>query len=107
MKRGEVWWINFNPSIGGEIRKERPAIIVSNDSANKFLNRLQVVPITSKIDKVYPSETLVEVEGKNVKAVADQINTASKLRFTKKMCDLSPEDLRKVESAIKVQLDLH
>ena len=107
MKRGEVWWVNFNPAVGGEIRKVRPAIIISNDAANKFLNRVQVVPLTSKIDKVFPSEALVTVEGKTVKAVADQISTASKLRLTKKMGDLATEDLRKVETAIKVQLALH
>jgi len=106
MKRGDVWWVNFNPSIGGEIQKVRPAIIVSNDAANKFLNRIQVVPVTSKTQKVFPSEALVTVGGKKVKAVADQINTASKLRFTKKIGELSTDDLRKVETAIKVQLDL-
>ena len=107
MKRGEVWWVIFNPSVGGEIRKVHPAIIVSNDAANKFLNRVQVVPITSNTQKIFPSEALVTVEGKIVKAVAGQINTASKLRLTKKVTDLSVEDLRKVETAIKVQLDLH
>jgi mRNA interferase MazF len=107
MKRGEVWWVNFNPSVGGEIRKVRPAVILSNDTANKFLNRVQVVPITSKIEKVFPSEALITVEGNIVKAVADQISTASKFRFTKIMGELSPEDLRKVENAIKIQLDLH
>jgi mRNA interferase MazF len=107
MKRGEVWWVNFNPSVGGEIRKVRPAVIVSNDTANKFLNRVQVVPITSKVEKVFPSEALITVEGNIVKAVADQISTASKFRFTKIMGELSKEDLRKVENAIKIQLDLH
>ena len=107
MKRGEIWWVNFSPSIGGEVRKGRPAVIVSNDAANKFLNRVQVVPFTSKTGKVFPSEALVSVEGKVVKAVADQINTASKLRLTKKMGELSADDFRKVETVIKVQLDLH
>ena len=107
MKRGEVWWVNFNPSVGGDIRKVRPAVIVSNDTANKFLNRVQVVPITSKVEKVFPSEALITVEGNIVKAVADQISTASKFRFTKIMGELSKEDLRKVENAIKIQLDLH
>ena len=107
MKRGEVWWVNFNPSVGGEIRKVRPAVIVSNDTANKFLNRVQVVPITSKVEKVFPSEALITVEGNIVKAVADQISTASKFRFTKIMGELSKEDLRKVENVIKIQLDLH
>ena len=107
MNRGEVWWVNFNPSVGGEIRKVRPAVIVSNDTANKYLNRVQVVPITSKVEKVFPSEALITVEGNIVKAVADKISTASKFRFTKIMGEVSKEDLRKVENAIKIQLDLH
>ena len=59
MKRGDVWWINFDPSVGGEICKRRPAGIVSNDAANQFLNRVQVVPLTSSASKLYPSETYV------------------------------------------------
>jgi mRNA interferase MazF len=59
MNRGEVWWVNFEPSIGGEIQKKHPAVIVSNNSANAVLNRVQVVPITSKVQKLYPGEALI------------------------------------------------
>lgn len=107
MKRREVWWVNFDPSIGGEIKKKRPAVIVSNDAANKFLNRVQVVPLTGKTDRLYPSEALVTFEGKESKAMADQLATVSKLRLFKRAGLLSEEDMRRIEEAIKIQLDIY
>lgn len=107
MKRGEVWWVKFNtPSVGGEIEKQRPALIISNDASNKHLNRLQVVPLTSNIDKLYPSEAYVTLNGKQSKALADQLTTVSKLRLSNMEGILSAADVKKVEQAIKTQLDL-
>jgi mRNA interferase MazF len=81
MKRCEVWWIYFDPSIGGEIQKKRPAVIASNNASNKFLNRVQVIPLTSKTERLYPSEALIAFEGKACKAMPDQLATVSKSRL--------------------------
>ncbi len=105
-RRGEVWWVSFDPSIGGEIQKTRPAIVISNDAANNALNRVIVIPITSQVAKVYPGEALIILNGEQRKAMADQIMTASKQRLKNKLGNLSRADLTAVESAVLLQLGI-
>ena len=106
MKRGEVWWVEFDPSVGSEIRKKRPAVIVSNDAANRNLARVVVVPLTSNTGRLYPSEAVVTAGGQSSKAMADQIMAADKSRLSSQLGEVSKADMLAVEDAIKVHLAL-
>jgi mRNA interferase MazF len=106
MKRGDVWWVAFDPSVGSEIQKTRPAVIVSNDAANRNLGRVVVVPLTSNTDRLYPGEALVSIAGQNAKAMADQIMAADKTRLKSQLGTIGKTDMVAIEGAILVHLGL-
>ena len=106
MQRGEVWWVEFDPAVGSEIRKTRPAVIVSNDAANRNLTRVVVVPVTSNTGRQYPGEALITVAGQSSKAMADQIMAAVKSRLKTRLDMLAKADILAVEDAIKIHLAL-
>lgn len=106
MKRGEIWLVNFDPAVGGEIKKTRPAVILSNDRSNQYLNRMQVIPISSNVEKLYPCESPLLLHGVSHKAMADQIMTVSKIRCYKKVGKVNASEMQMLEQAIKIQIEI-
>ena len=105
-RRAEVWLVTFGPALGGEIEKTRPAVVVSNDAANARLNRIQVVPLSSQVDRIHPAEAIVTLNDGSRKAMADQITTVSKRRLLRHLGSLSVSDFAAVQRVIKIQLGL-
>ena len=106
MQRGNIWWVAFDLSVGSEPKKTRPAIIVSNNIANRVSPRVQVIPITSKVKKIFEFEVPLTVEGRPAKAMADQITTIDKSRLVSFLAAAEKDTMVKVDRAVKLQLSL-
>ena len=110
-KRGDVFWISLDPTLGTEIQKARPCLVVSNDQANQRYQQVTVVPLTSqRTERIEPFQALIPQEalgvGKNAKALAEQIRAVSKLRLGKFVGHVPLTILRRVEDALRVHLGL-
>jgi len=106
MQRGEVWWVNFDPSQGMEIQKCRPAVILSVNALNRARGTVVVVPLSTSAQPRPPVTLALPSVGSDSIAVCDQLCAADKKRFGKKICDLSPHDLAALTDATKIILGL-
>ena len=106
VKRGEIYWVKLDPTIGTETKKTRPAIVISNDAQNKVGRRYIVAPITSSVKTVYPFEVKININEKSSKIMLDQIRTIDHIRLAGKLGQVSQEELNQVERAIKLVLHI-
>jgi mRNA interferase MazF len=105
-RRGDVYWVALDPTLGSEIQKTRPAVIISNNSCNAFGARVVVLPLTSHIDSLYPGEAFVTVKGKRSRALGDQIRSLDKSRLRSRIERLSQDELAAVDEAVRITLGL-
>lgn len=96
----EVVWVNLDPTIGSEIKKTRPCVIISPDEMNNHLDIVIVAPMTS-VSKKYPTRIPTKIDGKLGWIVMDQIRTIDKKRIVKKIQKLSITEIKKVKEVIK------
>jgi mRNA interferase MazF len=101
-----VYWVNLDPVVGTEIRKTRPAVVVSNDSCNRYGTRVVVLPVTSNVDSLYPGEAMVEVKGKRGRALGDQIRSIDKSRLKARVARLTADEMSRVDEALAITLGL-
>ena len=112
INRGELWMINLDPTIGHEINKRRPGLVIQNDLGNKFSPMTIVLPISSqKIEKIYPFEVYLKQEQKiglekDSKVLCNQIRAIDKKRLSKKIGKLSEELMEEINNAVKISLGL-
>jgi len=111
VKRGEIWLVDLDPTIGHEIKKSRPSVIIQNDIGNKYSDITIIAPITSQnLDHAYPAETIIRKKntglGKDSKALLNQIRSVDKQRLVKKLGKVDYETLFKIDEALKISLGL-
>jgi len=106
IKRGEVYWVNLDPTIGSEIKKTRPAVVLSNNIQNRISARVVILPITSKTEKLFPFEAKITLHNQEAKVLADQVRTVDKSRLNDCICSLTKAEIKDIERALKITLSL-
>jgi len=104
--RGDVWWVDLNPSKGSEIHKKRPCVIFSADALNQRRKTVVVVPLSTSPVVRPPLTVAVSVNGRQGVAVIDQLRATAKERFASRMGHLSEVEMEAISEALKVVLEI-
>jgi mRNA interferase MazF len=111
MKRGEIYYANLDPTVGSEVSKKRPVLVVSNDLHNRKAPIVTVVPLTSNVERVYPFEVFLSANETNLpqdsKAMPQQIRSVSKQRINGgAIALLSSETMSSIEDGLRLHLGI-
>lgn len=106
-KRGDIYWIKLDPTIGTEIQKTRPCLILSNNSQNKKGMRVIAAPITTKVKTVYPFEAKIALKARECKVLLDQIRALDHRRIGARIGSIDLSTRMEVEAALRVALALN
>ena len=103
-RRGDVFRVKLDPAHGTDIRKTRPAVVLSNDSCNIYVTRMIVLPVTSNVSSLFPGEAMIDIQWRPARALGDQMRSLDKARLGSKIGALSPIELLAVEEAVVIAL---
>lgn len=106
-RRGEIYWVDLEPAIGGETKKIRPCLIVSNDTGNEVSLIVMVAPITKKVKNIYPFEVKTVLNGKPAKIMLNQCKALDKSRLKDKIGIADSKTMQAAEEAIKLVFGLN
>jgi mRNA interferase MazF len=99
VKRFDVFLVNLDPTVGSEIQKTRPCVIISPDEMNRYIATVIVAPMTTK-GQAYPSRVVCKFQGQEGQIVLDQIRTVDKIRLVKKLGQISEDEQKAVLDTI-------
>lgn len=104
--RGEVWWVQLDPTVGSEIAKTRPCVVVTIDLVNARRRTVVIIPISSGPRPAPPLSIAVNCEGKAGVAVIDQVRAAAKERFVSRLGSLTPVEMAEIDDGLRRVLGL-
>ena len=107
-QQGEIYLVCLDPTVGSEINKTRPGLVISNNINNQYNQTITIIPITSNVEKIYPFEVFLSSQksglSKNSKAKCNQIRTIDKKRLVKIIGKITSAKLKEIERALSLHL---